>query len=308
MENNPLNNLRKLAEEAKKAGVVIPVTDGLFGNRKQERQESEVVSLEEAERIFEKDFLGPKAVEAVFGVSFSKESVVPIPFSKEELENAKSLGQQLIFQTDVMKIDEGPFDPEFDTVTSKNLKKVFLVEGDENSMLNNQGWYENEEFFSEKIPRPCWKLTSKDIVPNSTSKNYLEQTEMLVSYIQNEIFRGIELPKEYAEAVLEFEEEKAAIAERMKGGNWGDASQWLADLKITKLTRETPVEAMYRLVLQEKTDQEKLFSAKYAWTSRRASGGGIVGVGQFGSGAAGFISDPPHHSYSDLGVFFSRMK
>lgn len=308
MENfNPLKKIQELAQKAREEGTVDQTPADIF-KRGQEQKKPVTVSLEEAEKIFGKDFLGPESVEAAFGISISKERVVPIPFSKEELENAKALGQQLIFQAEVMKMGDGPFGMEFDTITPKNLKKVFMTASDGKPMWYNQDWYDNEEFFVEKTPPPCWKLTSKDVVPNSTSKNYLEQTEVLVSHIKNDVFKGVDLPKEYAEAIAEFEEEKAAIAERMKGDNWKDASQWLTDLKITKLTRETPVEAMYRLVLQERTNKEKLLSSKYTWTSGRASSSELVIVGDFVSVGADVHSDQPDYSGSNIGVSFSRMK
>lgn len=306
MEPNPLKKLQELAQKAREEGTVNQPAQDIF-RRKSEQQESITVSLEEAEKIFGKDFLGPKAVEAAFGIPVSEEHVVPIPFSRQELENAKALGQQLIFQAEVMKISDGPMGSEFGAITPNNLKKVFPTASDGNPMWYNQDWYNDEKFFSEKTPPPCWKLTSKDVIPNSTSKNYLEQTEVIVSYLKNEVFKGLELPKEYAEAIEEFENRKELIATVLKE-DWKDAAELLEQLKITHLTRETPVEAMYRLVLQDRTNKEKLLSSKYTWTSRRDSDGRLVHVGGFDSLGADVRSGRPDDSDSSLGVSVSRMK
>ena len=96
----------KLANEARNEGLVGKEPVDIFGKKSVEQNESNVVTLEEAEKIFEKDFLGPKAVEKVFGISLAENAIPPIPFSRKELENAKALGQQLIFQAREMKIKE----------------------------------------------------------------------------------------------------------------------------------------------------------------------------------------------------------
>ncbi|MCX6782123.1 MAG: hypothetical protein NTW66_03340 [Candidatus Magasanikbacteria bacterium] len=56
------------------------------------------VTLAEAERIFGEDFHGPEAVEKTFDFHVRESEVPPIPFSQEDLERAKELGQMLILR------------------------------------------------------------------------------------------------------------------------------------------------------------------------------------------------------------------
>lgn len=305
---NPLKKIQELAQKAREEGTVGQTPANIFKRGQQEQKKPVGVSLEEAEKIFGQDFLGPKAVEAVFTIPLAESAIVPIPFSREELENAKALGQQLIFQAHAMMTDYNPIDGNIvEAITLKNLKERFVVASDGNATWYEQNWYNNEEFFSEKMPQPCWRLTSKDVIHGSNGKNYLEQTEILISHLRNEVFMGIELPKQYAEAIEEFEREKELIAECMKK-DWKEASHWLASLKITKLTRETPVEVMYRLILQEQTNKKRSLSNRFTWTSRCSLSGELVFVGHFNSDGVVVTNNVPDLSYITNGVCFSRTK
>src|SRR3990172_4855204 len=59
------------------------------------------IEFQEAKEIFGKDFLGPEAAEATFGVELSQdelEQIEAIPFTREELEQAKQLGMMLVLR------------------------------------------------------------------------------------------------------------------------------------------------------------------------------------------------------------------
>lgn len=261
----------------------------------------EGLAFEDAERLFGKDFLGPKTVEKIFG---NKPETVPnIPFSKAELQRAKELGQQLIFYTDALPpIARGE---KFAPLTLENLKQKFPKAHDGKPTWYSQGWYENEEFFKSERPRTGWRLTSKDLVPDSISKNYLEQTDVLIEHLTKEVFKGISTPKEYSDAIREFNKERPNIA-RLIESDWQKASQALVDLKITKLVRELPIEVMYRLILNDQANKDKPLPSTYTWTAGRGSDGGLVRVGGFVSGGAGVVSDGPDVRGGFLGVSFSR--
>ncbi len=309
MEGNPFKKLQELAQKAREEGVVDQTPVDIFKRGQQEQKKPVGVSLEEAEKIFGKDFLGPKAVEQVFKIPLVESAMPSIPFSREELERAKELGQQLIYQVETMKTGDDPFgSPEIEPLTLEVMRGNFAGTTDQKPIFYEQDWYVEEDFYKNEKPRLGWKLVLKDVIPDSTSKNYIQQTEVLISYLKNETFKGRELPKEYTDAIVEFEEQKAAIVERIKGDEWQDAAPWLADLAITKLTRESPVEVMYRLILNESVNKEKLLPSKYTWTSGRGLNGKLVFVGYFASDGANVGSYPPGRSDSYLGVSFSRMK
>lgn len=56
----------------------------------------EVVSLNEAEKIMQEYFYGPKQIEKALGISLKNEDIPDIPFSKSDLEKAKELSQELV--------------------------------------------------------------------------------------------------------------------------------------------------------------------------------------------------------------------
>ena len=87
---------------------------------------------------------------------------------------------------------------------------------------------------------------------------------------------------------------------------WKKGSQMLADLAITKLARELPVEAMYRLILNDQARKDKPLPLTYTWTASRTSGGGLVDVGGFDGTGASVHRDDPDIRYDNLGVSFSR--
>lgn len=265
-------------------------------------------TLEEAERILGKDVFGAKDVEKVFGVRVDR--VPAVPFTRKELEQAKALGQQLILYVDTLSIEESggllrgkkknvvPF-------TMENMKKGVLKAHDGNPLWYSQDWYNNEAFFKSEKPRAGWRLTSKEVIPNSPSKNYLDQTDMLVEYLKTQAFKGTPLSKEYADAIDEYTKKRPTIASLM-ASDWQKASQELASLKITKLARESPVEAMYRLAVNSLARDAKPLPGMYTWTSGRASGGRLVLVGNFDAVGAYVINVDPGLTNGFLGVCFSR--
>ena len=270
------------------------------------------VSFEDAERLFGSDFLGAKKLEQVFG---KKLDLAPIPFKKEELERAKELGQQLIYQTDAMDAknpDTGKMERNV-PLTLENLRTYFPKTHDSGKFLASQGssdfWYKNEDFFKNEKPRVGWRLTSKDLVPGTTSKNYVDQTDRLIEHLKNDIFKDVKLPKECEDAIAEWTKKRPEIEPLAKSGDgaeWTRASQMLIDLKITKLLRETPVEVAYRLIANDQANQDKPLPSTYTWTASRVSDGDLVYVGGFGSGGAVVVSAGPDGRNGRLGVSLSR--
>ena len=269
----------------------------------------EGTTLADAERILGKEsVLGPKAVERVFGKT---ERIPPIPFSKEELERAKELGQQLIFYTDTLS--STTLGEKVAPLTLENLRTKFTKSHDDGKVFYSHGsddfWYKNEDFFKKEKPRTGWRLTSKDLIPDSTSKNYVEQTDVLIEHLQKQVFKGVKLPKPYEDAIVEWKRERAKIeplATSSTDTEWKRGSQMLADLEITKLTRELPVEVMYRFILNDQIHKDKPLPSTYTWTAGRDSGGRLVSVGFFDAEGADVDYVRPDLRNDYLGVSFSR--
>jgi DNA polymerase III delta prime subunit len=259
------------------------------------------ITVEEAIEILgAKEVLGPKELQDIWGIELATEDIPEIPFSQEELERAKELGQYLI-----LRADKTPDGKPLTILAMDVLKKQDFEEAGGGKILYDIDWYKNEDFFTKENPALSWALTSKEVIPDSTNKNYLEQTEEIISYIKNEVFKDIEIPEEYRKAITEFEKEKEEI-QNLMSSDWQKAAEKLENLKITQLTRQTPAEVLFDGISYFLKNKEKLLENIYTWTSRRRSDGRLVRVGDAGSDGAYVRGSAPDYSNSSLGVSFSR--
>lgn len=253
----------------------------------------EKISLAEAEKIMGEQFLGPKLIKETFGIEVK--IILPIPFSKKELQEAKNRGEELILYVGHMSMKD-------------MYEKYKMKSTDGGKLLYDNDWYKDEDFYKFDNTVPVWKLVSREVIPGTTSKNYLEQTQILIDHLKNEVFKSIvprDYPTELRVAMVEFNNEKDNIAELLKS-NWKKAAEELEKLKITSLTRETPAEVLYRLILSEKKTGKKSLPSTYTWTSKRSSYGKFVVVGYFDSDGVYVIHDAPGRTSSDLGACLSR--
>ena len=293
-------------ELSKKFRILTPAEVeklGLTKNKPKspERKRETGVSIEQAKEILGEDVLGPEAVEATFG--FSPEDIPPIPFSVQELERAKELNQFLELRVDKTADGEpldmvkmhGLLQPEF---TAANQGKILNSYGQDNS------WYRNEDFLKD-VPRASWVLVSKDVIPSSLSKNFLQQTEVIANYLKTDIFKDQEIPEAYKEAIEEFEAKKAGI-QAILTSDWQEAAKQLSELKLNQLTRQLPVETMYDFLMYFKNNKKRLLESKYTWTYRRVSDGRLVRFGLADAVGANVYRWTPDDADGYLGVAFSR--
>ena len=269
---------------------------------KRERTREGQITVEQAETILGPDCHGPEAVEQTFGIKIPEAEVPAIPFTAADLERAKALGQMLVLRADTA--------PDGQPLTMKKMDELLrdrFAKEKKGKVLYNTDWYKYESFFTEQPPKLRWALVSKDTIPNSTSQNYLEQTQTLADYLTNDVFNGKAMPKEYAEAIAEFNAQKAEIEKTMET-DWQKAAEMLANLQITELTRPTPAEILYDILIHFQTTGERLLEKIYAWSRRRSSVGKLVYVGV--SDADGVIVDGwhPDGSSDDIGAPFSRSR
>jgi hypothetical protein len=273
------------------------------------------VTIEQAKEIFgATDFLGPDEVKAAFLGQVEISEVPQIPFSPEELEKAQKLGQMLVLRVD--KATDGS------PLTMLKIHQILndrLEADDRGKVLRSKDddWKMKSAFYTKESATSGWALVSKEVLgykdgePDedktkvSTEKNYLQQTEILVNYLKNEVFAERPLPEEYQSAIDEFEREKAGIVAIIKS-DWEDAAEKLEALQINQLIRQTPVEALYDLMVRYQQTDERLLPDKYTWTNRRYSVGSLVFVGYFKSDGVGVRWAGPGYVRSDLGVSFSR--
>ncbi|PIZ01061.1 hypothetical protein COY62_00405 [bacterium (Candidatus Howlettbacteria) CG_4_10_14_0_8_um_filter_40_9] len=254
--------------------------------------------IREAKEIMNKDFIGPSEIKTAFGFEPELATIPEIPFERSELERAKELGQMLVLR--VGKNGDG------EPMTMKNMGNLLSDKvKDGGKVFYNTDWYKDEAFFKDEQLKDEWVLVSREVIPDSTSKSYLEQTEALVDYLKNKVFESAGLPKEYQDAISEFESQKAEIA-GLIDSDWQKAAERLGNLSIAQMTRQTPAEAIYDLITAYQNTDERLLPNIYTWTSGRASDGKLVGVGHFESDGVDVNRHLPGYRYGYLGVSFSR--
>ena len=252
------------------------------------------------EILGEPNVLGIEAVEKAFARRLTESEVPPIPFSRAELENAKRLGQFLVLRID--KASDGQ------PLSMKKIREVIerkMEAAGKGKLLYEPGRYDNEDFFTKETPTLSWALTSKELVTDSTSKSYLQQAEVLIDYLKKEVFKGTPLPPLYQEAIEEFKRQKSEIS-GLIDSDWQQASQRLADLKITHLTRSDAVETVYDLALTFDANSKRLLENNYSWTKTLSSGGRLVCVGDFDADGARVDYARPGYFHDKAGVSFSR--
>lgn len=265
-----------------------------------------IEQMKEAKSILGQDFIGPDEAKAALG--FEASEIPNVPFSKEELERAKELGQILILRQPVT------MEQIIDSLKGKlkDGRKLLGSIDEATGKLSSGCWYKDEKFLKEERATAGWALVSKEVVPGSTSKNYLEQTEVMIDYLQNKVFEGKTPPPEFADAVMEFNafmKANPGFAPKVKSAEaseWKAAAAQLESLKITKLTRQSPVEALYDMAAYAETNGQRLLQDKYTWTKARSSDGYLVDVGRFDSDGADVGGGTPGYSGVGLGVSFSR--
>ena len=256
--------------------------------------------FERAREILGKDFLGPEAIEKAFGITLDAGSIPEIPFSEEELERAVANGEYLILRID--RKDDGT------PLTIQEMVTMLQPQFDRDSkgkIMYNVDWYKSENFFTKDAPRPAWRLVSKNLIPGSTSKNYLQQTEVLADYIKNTEFAGLPLPADFDEAIREFESQKGGIG-KILTSKWEQAAKQLADLKLNQMARQTPVEERYDFLMYFQNNDERLHENDYVWTNRQASDGLLVYVGDARAAGADVGDWLPGRTYGRVGVGLSR--
>jgi len=221
------------------------------------------------------------------------ESLPEIPFSLEELKRAKALNHFLILR--------------LDRFTPKELEERYnsLHANPEEPLLFNTNWYQNEPFYTQDKPKLSWALVSREVLPNSTDKNYLAQTQELIHYLKNQVYKDQPPPPDFNTWVAEFDSQKAALAQLITS-NWQEAARKLSKLAINQHYRPSFADSLYDLAIYQRTHNQRLLPNLYAWTRSRSSDGSLVDVGPFrSSGLIVYGLRPVYHD-TGLGLLVAR--
>lgn len=249
-------------------------------------------------KIFGRDFLDAQAVTGALApdTKFKPAELSPLEL---ELARAKARGEFLIHRTD--KTPDGQ--------PATMHKMVQLLQGEFDSqgygrILYNTTWYQDEAFFMEDTPRPGLALVSKGLLPNSTNRDYLQQTQVIADYITNEVFRNRQLPEVCQKAVDQWEKEKPYLKKLLRS-DWRQAVEGLSGLEINWRFRETPVEGLQDLLVPFLVSGERRLLNVATWTNARSSGGYLVSLGYFAPHGADVLGWHPGFGASRVGVCFS---
>ena len=227
------------------------------------------IEFEEAREMFGKDFLGPEAVQTTFGTELTPEElqeVESIPFTREELEQAKQLGMMLVLR--VPRVGKGETT---EPLTIKQLRSVFEGEdklGDpedkKSQIFYNQSWYDNESFATQDTPKLGWGLVTKKILEESRRKDWDQQQEVLKKWAKEN------------------------------------------NIDPSLVRRRTPIEITYDTLIYYGVNKESLLEDEYDRTSVQSSGGDFVDVGDFGSGGLYVGGGHREYSHPSLGLCPAR--
>ncbi len=259
----------------------------------------ETAQFPEAREIFGEEFFGPDEIEKAFDIAIDREAIPEIPFSRDELEQAKANGQYLILRVD----KDGPI-PLTILIMNAKLQSKFERDG-KGKILYDTSWYKDEDFAGKATPRTRWALATREPIPNSTSKNYLEQTGELALYIDGAVFKDRTIPADWQEAINEYVLVRSEI-KRDLSDNWQEAARRLSELKLNQMARQTPVEALYDYLVYFQNTGRRIMESSYTWTNRQASDGGLVVVGYADAGGAYVSRWLPDVALGHIGVCFSR--
>jgi hypothetical protein len=257
-----------------------------------------------ARELFQRgtDCFDSGTVSEVLGINLPTPPVQP--FSEEELAQAKSLGHQLIWFPST--------DTERKTITMKRLYKKSENKAPlGGKLLYDIGWwYKNETFFTEATVRTGksklgrWRLVGQTSIPGTKGVNYMEQTIIGTKYVSEVIYGGN--PPEHLKAVLNEPDEREVEITKLMDENWQKAAEILANLQFNQQFRETPVEALIQIILNQKVNKVRLLENEYSWTQSRSRDGDLVNLGNADSDGACLHSWHPKYANVSIGFFLSR--
>jgi len=255
-----------------------------------------ITSFNKAREIIGKEnFYGPEEIEKAFG--FRPENVFEIPFSEEELKNAKKLGLKLIYYPEYNgqgeKLTIEAIVKFSLTNTAQNGEKLLYKDQfDDKMKLKSSAWFANDrKVLNEKIASG-WQLVSEEIIDNTTDKNYRNQTEVLIKKYEESFPNN--LPQDWNELLSDFR------------GFQNPTADQFGKHKLSQILREPCLNTVFRYLLIEKLTGKKILKDKYSWSSSVSSDGNLLNFGGAGADGAGVRGGSPGSAWSDMGAVFSR--
>jgi len=245
-------------------------------------------TVEDARKIFEirhTSYFGSKEVKDTLGVKMNEPIRMPNLFTNTVLERANRMGLCLVRQVDK--------DPDGSPLTLKYLYDTRENEDflDGKILFPDNNWYrqqgEEEPLFVEHTPRPGLFLKGKGVIDGTLGKTFIGESLIGAEFVEK-LFDE-QMPEEFGKAIQDLRDQ-AENLEDLCRSDWQEAARQCADLQFSRFFRETPVEVIYRILLAQKINRERLFETVYTRTNSLSRGGSLVLVGSAGSAGA-FLDD-----------------
>lgn len=267
-----------------------------------ERDEAMETSYEQAQEIMGESFYGNEEIKNTFGFELVAEKIPAIPYSPETLEKARENGEMLMLR--VESDDKGsPMTME----KMNEMIQAFLEEDSEEKqerLLYDTDWYENEDFFKNAPLRTEWRLVGKEFIPDSTSKNYVEQTKILRDHM---LGLGSLSKGEQEECTDELLEGLQKMLDEDYDKNWKEVAEKLSELLVNKNHRRIPAEILYDWVIRFRNRKERgVLKNNYDWSNTLSSHGYLVFVGDADRNGVSVNYDDPGLRSVYLGVVSLR--
>lgn len=235
-----------------------------------------LTSLEKAREIMGESMYGAEEIREIFGGDFE---IPPVQFSIEELERAKSLGQELVLYIDTtsdgkpltisemlrLRHNRTSRDQQILDDFDENGNKRVTFGGSLNSVTETVAERAAKTLVAEnETPRVGWRLNTQDIIPETlgTRNTIIEKYGNLIAYVEKQVFVGGEIPAKYIEAIQEFKELTSSqpFLDDINSSSFDPrkeaAVEKLYNLKLNELLTENFSEALYRYILKEAKNGE----------------------------------------------------
>ena len=305
------DNLQEMTEKSDKLESIISGLEEMFPWQ---------TSIEEAKEIMGKNFLGPEEAKSALGIEFKGE-IPQIEFPREILEKLKDT-HRLIFYFDTFSFGQEDgiamtgkklFEMLYEILKGKKKDGAKIIDRDIDGP-----WFNDEKFFTEETPKVGWKLVSKDIIPKSTDKNYLEQIDCVAETVRGLYNDVLRIPDDVGQALKEWDDLKNDTAKYSKlqtdivssdETKWKTVGDTFESLIITKMFRESFVEWFYWMVLNERINDGNIINNAELWTKSRTSIGSFVCVSRYTSGGPVHVNGYlPNEQWHNSGCVFSALK
>ena len=252
-------------------------------------------SYEQAQEIMGDSFYGTEEIKNAFGIEFPPDKIPSIQYSPEVLEEAKESDEFLILRF------------EYNGMTMLEMKAMMesrMDKDEEGKLFYDQDLYRDEAFFKEHSLKTEWKLVGKEFVPDSTGKNYIEQTKILRDYLIGLESLSEEEQKECTDDLLK---ELQDMLDKDWEKNWKEVAKRLSELLLNKNHRRTPAEIIYDWILQFRNRKERgILEKNWDWSNALSSDGKLVILGRADRNGVSVSHDYPDIRHGNLGVVSLR--